>query len=260
MPDWLDITLATVLAEENAVWLTAAGWIATLLLLLAVVAILRSYERGRRSGITQAAATPPQPAPQAAATAPRQSRNAAPAPRPRPAPVQAAPASPPPAGLSQERAPGPAHGAVSESRPPPSLVVPPEGRKIFEPPTDRVAAAARDLANVVDLASRRPITENRRPPAVPPGQSGIRRSTDNLMRIRGIGPLIEQRLTALGVTRLHQIASWDAAEVERIEAALGLNGRVVREQWVEQARILAGGGETEFSRRIDRETRYMPER
>ncbi|MGE3709914.1 MAG: hypothetical protein AB7G35_09600 [Hyphomicrobiaceae bacterium] len=80
------------------------------------------------------------------------------------------------------------------------------------------------------------------------------------MRIRGIGPLIEQRLTALGVTRLHQIASWDAAEVERIEAALGLNGRVVREQWVEQARILAGGGETEFSRRIDRETRYMPER
>ena len=41
---------------------------------------------------------------------------------------------------------------------------------------------------------------------------------------------------------------WTPADVNRINQALGLTGRIEREQWIEQAQILAKGGETYYSR------------
>jgi len=75
---------------------------------------------------------------------------------------------------------------------------------------------------------------------------------DDLKRIRGIGVLIERRLNAMGITRYEQIAQWTAEDVERVSGKLEFKGRIERENWIEQARILASGGQTEFSRRIDR--------
>jgi predicted flap endonuclease-1-like 5' DNA nuclease len=77
-------------------------------------------------------------------------------------------------------------------------------------------------------------------------------TSDNLKRIRGIGVLIEKRLNGAGVTRYQQIADWTRDDVARFENILDFNGRIVRESWVEQARVLANGGTTEFSRRVDR--------
>jgi predicted flap endonuclease-1-like 5' DNA nuclease len=75
---------------------------------------------------------------------------------------------------------------------------------------------------------------------------------DDLKRIRGIGVLIEKRLNAAGVTTYEQIASWGADDIERISMMLDFKERIQKENWVEQARILAAGGFTEFSRRVDR--------
>jgi predicted flap endonuclease-1-like 5' DNA nuclease len=75
---------------------------------------------------------------------------------------------------------------------------------------------------------------------------------DDLKRIRGIGVLIENRLNAMGVTAYEQIANWTAADIERVSQSLDFKGRIERENWVEQARILASGGATEFSRRVDK--------
>jgi predicted flap endonuclease-1-like 5' DNA nuclease len=75
---------------------------------------------------------------------------------------------------------------------------------------------------------------------------------DDLKRIRGIGVLIEKKLNSLGVTLYEQIANWTGADVDRISQILDFKGRIERESWVEQARILASGGDTEFSRRADR--------
>lgn len=75
---------------------------------------------------------------------------------------------------------------------------------------------------------------------------------DDLKRIRGIGVLIEKRLNALGVTRYQEIANWTNADIDRISQQLDFKGRIERENWVEQARILSSGGQTEFSRRVDR--------
>lgn len=78
------------------------------------------------------------------------------------------------------------------------------------------------------------------------------RDADDLKRIRGIGVLIEKRLNGLGVTRYDQIANWTSGDIDRMSRTLDFKGRIERENWVEQARILSSGGHTEFSRRVDR--------
>jgi predicted flap endonuclease-1-like 5' DNA nuclease len=75
---------------------------------------------------------------------------------------------------------------------------------------------------------------------------------DDLKRVRGIGVLIEKRLNALGVVSYEQIANWTGADIDSISSQLDFKGRIERENWIEQARILASGGQTEFSRRVDR--------
>jgi predicted flap endonuclease-1-like 5' DNA nuclease len=72
---------------------------------------------------------------------------------------------------------------------------------------------------------------------------------EDLKRIRGIGVLIEKKLNQLGVVAYEQIANWTAEDVDRVSQSLDFKGRIERENWVEQARILASGGATEFSRR-----------
>ena len=75
---------------------------------------------------------------------------------------------------------------------------------------------------------------------------------DDLKRIRGIGVLIEKRLNSVGVVSYDQVADWTTDDIDRVSASLDFKGRIERENWVEQARILAAGGQTEFSRRVDR--------
>jgi predicted flap endonuclease-1-like 5' DNA nuclease len=74
----------------------------------------------------------------------------------------------------------------------------------------------------------------------------------DLKRIRGIGVLIEKKLNQLGVLTYDHIANWTAQDIERVSQSLDFKGRIERENWIEQARILSAGGQTEFSRRVDR--------
>jgi predicted flap endonuclease-1-like 5' DNA nuclease len=65
---------------------------------------------------------------------------------------------------------------------------------------------------------------------------------DDLSQIKGIGPKLVEQLRALGVTRFAQIAAWDDAEVDRIDAQLGrFQGRIRRDDWPAQARLLGAG-------------------
>jgi predicted flap endonuclease-1-like 5' DNA nuclease len=86
-------------------------------------------------------------------------------------------------------------------------------------------------------------------PASEPSHGG---DADDLKRIRGIGVLIEKRLNAMGIQQYDQIANWTSGDIDRVSRMLEFKGRIERESWVEQARILASGGQTEFSRRVDR--------
>ncbi|MBI1868514.1 MAG: hypothetical protein HYS06_09520 [Methylocystis sp.] len=62
---------------------------------------------------------------------------------------------------------------------------------------------------------------------------------DELTRIKGIGPKINETLHALGVWHFDQIAAWTPENVKWVSAALGVPGRIDRGKWVAQAKELA---------------------
>lgn len=66
-------------------------------------------------------------------------------------------------------------------------------------------------------------------------------ATSNLSLIAGIGPTIEKKLRAAGVTTWEQIAAWTEADVAKYDEELALRGRVAREEWIEQAKELLAG-------------------
>lgn len=80
---------------------------------------------------------------------------------------------------------------------------------------------------------------------------------DDLKKIKGIGPKLEQLCNSMGFFHFDQIAAWSDQEVAWVNANLaGFKGRVSRDNWVEQAKLLATGGETEFSKRVDKGSVY----
>lgn len=87
----------------------------------------------------------------------------------------------------------------------------------------------------------------------PSGLDGPRGgSADDLKQIKGIGPKLEKLCNSLGFWHFDQVAAWTADEVAWVDANLeGFRGRVTRDKWVQQAGVLASGGETEFSKRVE---------
>lgn len=75
---------------------------------------------------------------------------------------------------------------------------------------------------------------------------------DDLKRIKGVGAKIEEILHDLGVYHFDQIAAWTERETAWVDARLRFRGRISRDDWVGQAKTLAAGGETEFSKKVDK--------
>lgn len=76
---------------------------------------------------------------------------------------------------------------------------------------------------------------------------------DNLKEIKGVGPKLEKLLNEMGFFHFDQIATWSDENVAWVNDNLeGVRGRVSRDNWVEQAKILAAGGDTAFSKRVDK--------
>lgn len=65
---------------------------------------------------------------------------------------------------------------------------------------------------------------------------------DDLTQIKGIGPKRSKQLNALGIYHLRQIAAWSEAETLWVDEHLASPGRVTRDQWVQQARLLCANG------------------
>ncbi len=64
---------------------------------------------------------------------------------------------------------------------------------------------------------------------------------DDLKQIKGVGPKLEKMLNALGVHHYWQIANWSDEELAWVDDNLeGFRGRASRDDWVAQAKALAG--------------------
>jgi len=128
-------------------------------------------------------------------------------------------------------------------------------------PADENAPAKRNQALIDAPPAAAPMV----PPLTPVGLAGVGEavaaaaeptpvaSHDDLTRIKGLGPKIAEQLHGLGVTSFAQIAAWDDAEIDRIDAQLGrFQGRIRRDDWPTQAGFLAtedaAGYEAKFGR------------
>ena len=56
--------------------------------------------------------------------------------------------------------------------------------------------------------------------------------------LRGLGPAFEKKLLSAGVTSVQELAALSADEVASLDRSLKLNGRALRDGWLEQARAL----------------------
>lgn len=75
----------------------------------------------------------------------------------------------------------------------------------------------------------------------------IHDTPDDLTIINGIGPQLNTLLSSLGISRFDQIANWSPEDIERIDSHLGVfRGRIVRDDWPAQARLLAAGDMATF--------------
>jgi len=144
---------------------------------------------------------------------------------------------------------------------------PPRPIKLPDAIREHEAAVAGGQAEApvrTDLGSLRSVRSKAYQDTAEPGPEAARRvatknkvvrsagAADDLKRIRGIGVLTEKRLNAMGISSYEDIANWTRQDIDRVSQSLDFKGRIERENWVEQARILSAGGDTEFSRRIDR--------
>jgi predicted flap endonuclease-1-like 5' DNA nuclease len=75
---------------------------------------------------------------------------------------------------------------------------------------------------------------------------------DNLTRIKGIGIKIDAALNGIGFYHYDQIAVWTEENMAWADSQLAFPGRAKRDDWVGQAKLLAEGKETAFSKRVDK--------
>ncbi|MFN3170325.1 MAG: 50S ribosomal protein L21 [Hyphomicrobiales bacterium] len=66
-------------------------------------------------------------------------------------------------------------------------------------------------------------------------------AADDLKKISGVGPVLEKKLNALGITTFAQVAAFTPEDIAKVDDALSFKGRIDRDNWLEQAATLAKG-------------------
>ena len=136
------------------------------------------------------------------------------------------------------------------------------GPKSAAKPSPKKPAGKKPAARVSKAAAAAPSAKPEGRPAKPSAKTSGAASkprtmkaprkagADDLKFIKGVGPALEKLLHSMGFFHYDQVAKWTDAEIAWVDDNLeGFKGRVSRDNWVEQARLLADGKETEFSKR-----------
>lgn len=120
-----------------------------------------------------------------------------------------------------------------------------------KPAAEKPAAAAKKPAAKKTTAKKAPAkaasSADAKPAALLDGPRP--EGKDDLKLISGVGPKLEETLNELGVYHFDQVAKFKKKDIEWVDARLRFKGRIERDDWMSQAKILAKGGETEFSKK-----------
>ena len=128
-------------------------------------------------------------------------------------------------------------------------------------PVDKIAAAA-PVTPVIKAAEPVPMAAKSVEPAKVMAAGGVSKPVglpgprggkgDNLQVIEGIGPVLEKLCHEMGIFHFDQIAGWGAGEIAWMDGNIkGFRGRVTRDKWVAQARLIGSAGMDEFLRRAN---------
>ena len=153
-----------------------------------------------------------------------------------------------PGTMESTEAPKPAPARAPVAAPEPSSkVVPlrPRAAKVADRAPVAEAAAIKPAAKVTKPAKVAPA----KAPAAKPVRAVAKAATpaspvsggDDLKKISGIGPRLEQELNARGIRHYADIAMLTKARVKKLDSELGLEGRIAKDDWASQAKALSGG-------------------
>lgn len=170
--------------------------------------------------------------------------------------------------------------ALIDAAPAAQVIVPPAAGEMFGGIGEIIAVAAQDVVEEAEVAAPPPppppiptpepvevpppapepvpepqpeITPEPEPAPEPapepqPVSSG---GSDDLSRIKGLGPKLQALLPTLGLSTYAQIAALDDAALADLDSKLGpFAGRPAKDGWVEQARYLASGDVAGFEARF----------
>ncbi|MBX9880723.1 MAG: hypothetical protein K2X73_01990 [Sphingomonas sp.] len=141
-------------------------------------------------------------------------------------------------GTLRRRAKASERRRAEAHRPPEPLARPAEAVVPAPPPVAEVQPAAEPIPP--------PAEETLTAPPPLPAAEGR-----PLTLLKGLGPKAAARLGQLGVASVEGLAAKSDAELAALDAALGaLAGRIARDRWAEQARLLAAGDIAGFEARF----------
>ncbi|MBC2773600.1 5' DNA nuclease [Rhizobium sp. AQ_MP] len=149
------------------------------------------------------------------------------------APVVKVKPEPAPAKVKSEKPAAPQVKAKAATRAKPAVA-----KAVKPKPAPKAKTVEKPAAAPKGKAKLEPKVEVAAPAPKPKKASG---KADDLKRIDGIGPKVEQVLKGRGITRFQDLAEMEETALIALDTELGLDGRVLRDDWAGQARRLAGG-------------------
>ncbi|WP_368188318.1 50S ribosomal protein L21 [Aestuariibius sp. HNIBRBA575] len=102
-----------------------------------------------------------------------------------------------------------------------------------------VGGTLKSVADAPATAAAKPVKKAAKKTEAPAAAATA--GADDLKKLSGVGPALEKKLLAGGVTSFAQIAAWNADDIAKFDEVLSFKGRIEREGWVEQAKELAKG-------------------
>jgi len=123
------------------------------------------------------------------------------------------------------------------------------------PPTSTAPKATAPVAAPAPVAEKpapkKKAAAKQETPAAPAAASGDRPAmmldapdggqADDLKKISGVGPKLEQTLNELGIWHYEQVAKLKKKDIAWVDERLRFKGRIERDDWVGQAKALAKG-------------------
>jgi predicted flap endonuclease-1-like 5' DNA nuclease len=125
------------------------------------------------------------------------------------------------------------------------------GAAIGTVPKPKPKGVAKRTSTAKPIKPRKPKEPKAAPSLTAIGIPAAIGKADDLLQIKGVGPKLNALLIGLGVNRFDQIAAWTTKEISVVDGHLGsFKGRILRDDWIEQAELLSTGRIATFESRF----------